>query len=134
MGTTKSKIITMKTNQNKPRTSEKQEKKRKQDDSGDMTSDKECAAASAPLALVYPYFLVAEFLEGGSLGGYSSFVIQTFLLCSVGNVRSANKLQSESVLIEVENSSQSSSVSQLQVFVDQPIKATQHQTLNSSRG
>jgi hypothetical protein len=126
----------MNTNQNKPTTSEKQEKskKRKQDNSGDVTSEKECAAASAPLALHYPHFFVAEPLEGGSLGGYSPFVIQKFLQCRVGNVRSAKKLQSGSVLIEVENSSQASSVSQLEMFVDQPIKVTPHRTLNSSRG
>jgi hypothetical protein len=99
-----------------------------------VTNEKVGAAVPASLALHYPCFFVAQPLEGGSLEIYLPFVIQQCSQCRVGNAHSAKKLQSGSVSIEFENSLQAFSVSQLDVFVNQPSKVTPHRTLKFRAG
>ena len=94
--------------------------------SDDSESESICAA--------FNRFFVIEAVEGASLAKYSPFTVQKFLQCRVGNVKSAKKLQSGALLVEVATSSQTSNLALIDIFVDAPVKVTAHRTLNSCRG
>jgi hypothetical protein len=81
----------------------------------------------------FPTFLVAEATDGQPIK-LSIFGIQKLLQCAVGEVKSAKKLRSGSVLIEVCSKTQADRALKLNHWVDQPVKITPHRSLNSSKG
>jgi hypothetical protein len=109
-------------------------KKRKKANSSEMSDDSDGESVCASAVTTHNRFFVIEAVEGGSLAKYSPFAVQKFLQCRIGNVKSAKKLQSGALLVEVATSSQASSLTLMDVFVDVPVKVTAHRTLNSCRG
>jgi hypothetical protein len=109
-------------------------KRRRYGSSLGKSDESDDEATHAPSLVTFDRFFVIEALEGGSLGKFSPFAVQKFLQCRVGNVKSARKLQSGALLVEVSTSVQAASLSLVNTFVDVPVKVTAHRTLNSCRG
>jgi hypothetical protein len=84
-------------------------------------------------AQLFPTYLVAEATDGSPIK-LTIFGIQKLLNSAVGLIKSAKKLRSGSVLIEVSNQSQADRALKMTTWIDQPIKVTPHRSLNSSRG
>ena len=78
-------------------------------------------------------FFVVE-PRDGKIINLSIFGIQKLLKCAVGDVKSAKKLRSGAVLVEVSSKQQADNALKMTTWVDVPIKVTPHRSLNSSKG
>jgi hypothetical protein len=81
----------------------------------------------------FPHFLVVESTNGEPIR-HSIFAIQKMVQCAVGTVKSAKKLRSGVVLIEVESKSMATRALSMKSWYNTEIKVTPHRSLNSSRG
>jgi len=81
----------------------------------------------------FPHFLVVEATDSTPIK-YSIFTIQKILQCAVGNVKSAKKLRSGAVLVEVNSKPMAKRAMSMTTWVDTAIKVSPHRSLNSSRG
>ena len=82
----------------------------------------------------FPSFLVVEPADNDRPIKYSIFAIQKILLAAVGTVRSAKKIRSGAVLIEVASKQQFTNAMKMTTWIDVPVKVSEHRSLNSSRG
>ena len=80
-----------------------------------------------------PCFLVEEATNGVAIP-YSIFVIQKLLQCAVGNVKSAKKIRSGAILLEVESKHMATRALAMTNWLETEIKVSAHRSLNSSRG
>ena len=101
-------------------------KKRRADDLLTVSDDDENDAS-------FPRFLVVEPSTEEQIK-HSIFAIQKILQCAVGAVKSAKKLRSGSVLIEVQTKAQADNAMAMQMWIDTPVKVSAHRSLNVSRG
>jgi len=81
----------------------------------------------------FPRFLVVEAISGNPID-YSIFTIQKLLQCAVGNVKTAKKLRSGAVLIEVDNKRMASRALDMKNWLNTEVKVSPHRSLNSCRG
>ena len=70
----------------------------------------------------------------GSPISYSIFTIQKLLQCAVGTVKSAKKIRSGAVLIEVDSKRMAKRALDMTNWLDTEIKVSPHRSLNCSRG
>lgn len=82
----------------------------------------------------FAQYLIVEPLDAAKPIKYSIFAIQKILLSAVGSVKSARKLRSGAVLIEVTSRAQYCNAMKMQMWVDIPVKVSEHRSLNSCRG
>lgn len=81
----------------------------------------------------FPSFIVVEATNTQNIT-LSIFGIQKLLRCAVGEVKSAKKLRNGSVLVEVCSKAQADRALKMTTWVDVPVKASPHRSLNSSKG
>lgn len=79
-------------------------------------------------------FLVVEPVNKQDAISHSIFAVQKFAQCSIGSIKSAKKLRSGSLLLEVKDKSQYDLAMSLTRWVDVDVKVSEHRGLNSSRG
>lgn len=79
-------------------------------------------------------FLLVEAANADRPLNLSVFAIQKILLAAVGTVRSAKKLRSGAVLVEVATKAQYDLAMKMHTWIDIPVKVSEHRSLNSSRG
>lgn len=109
-------------------------KKRKPDDSVDALRGNEPQGGLPIFDGCAARFFVIEAVNEHSLRKLSPFVIEKYLRCRIGSVKSAKKLQSGSLLIEVASSTQADCITCMDTFAEVPVRVTTHRTLNTSRG
>jgi hypothetical protein len=114
------------THKTPPTTNE--EKKRKLD--LDSSSDDERSTQSMP----FVPFLVVEPVNKESQLTQSIFAIQKFALSAIGSLKSAKKLRSGSLLLEVKDKAQYDVAMSLTKWLDVDVKVSEHRGLNSCRG
>ena len=84
---------------------------------------------------VFPRFLLIESVEPEEpLTKLSPFVIQKVLVSVAGNPKSVKKLNSGSLLVEVEKAKHAENLMKITRFHQTPAKCTPHGNLNRSRG
>ena len=109
---------------NPPLANERKRQKREADNSLVLSEDEgDCN---------FPSFIVVEATEGQSIE-LSIFCFQKLLKCSVGEVKCAKKLRNGSVHIEVCNEAQADRALKMTTWIDVPVKAAPHRSLNSSK-
>jgi len=105
-----------------------EEKKRRlqhsDDDDGD---DVESSTTFAP-------FLVVEPVNKPETIGHSIFAVQKFATCAIGAIKSAKKMRSGSLLLEVQSKAQYDLAMKLTKWVDVDVKVSEHRGLNTCRG
>lgn len=119
------------TNPNQP-TSNERNKKRRADESL-IIADENMGSAE-----VFTPFLVAEPTTEKQID-LSIFGLQKYLICALGEVKSAKKLRNGSVLIEVFSKGQAEKALAMKVWLgaslnEIPVRVTPHRSLNSSKG
>ena len=83
----------------------------------------------------FPRFLIIESTKADQpLTNLSPFVIEKVLVSLAGSPKSVKKLNSGSLLIEVENAKHAENLLKLTRFFDIPAKCYPHTSLNTSRG
>lgn len=82
----------------------------------------------------YPSYLVMSSIEEGALKKVSPFVIAKVIQGLVGDVKTAKRLRSGSLLIEVNNSRQAKRLLELTDFFQVPVKVEPHRSLNTCDG
>lgn len=103
-------------------------KKRKAGDQLAVSSDDDSDTSN------FSRFLVVEAAQADKPIKFSIFAIQKLLQCAVGTVKSAKKLISGAVLVEVCTHAQYCNAMKMNTWVDVPVKVSAHRSLNSSRG
>src|SRR5579863_3709162 len=87
------------------------------------------------VADVWPRFLVIEPLDSSRpLSAISPFIVEKALRGLVGAVKSAKKLRSGVILVEVARRLQAENLLRQTEFASMPVKVSTHRSLNSSRG
>ena len=113
--------------------SEQTTKKRKTEDNVDTLWSTEQGNSPTTDKSAARFFII-EPSGPQTLHKLSPFAIEKFLKCRIGSVRSAKKLQSGSLLVEVSTPAQADNIVQMDMFAETPVKVSAHRTLNSSRG
>ena len=116
-------------NQTKTQTTSNDENKKRKlnENSSDSSGEESLSAGFVP-------FLVVEPVDKVNKINHSIFAVQKFATCSIGSIKSAKKLRSGSVLLEVRDHHQYDLAMALTKWVDVDVKVTEHRGLNSSRG
>lgn len=104
------------------------QKKRKVTDSPNLSFEEE------DFTNHFPRFVIVEAVDPAKPIRFSIFAIQKLVQCAVGTVKMAKKLMNGTVLIEVCTKVQYTNALKMTSWVDTPVKASPHRTLNSSRG
>ena len=78
-------------------------------------------------------FLVVEPIDKENKINHSIFAVQKFATCSIGSIKSAKKLRSGSVLLEVRDHHQYDLAMALTKWVDVDVKVTEHRGVIRSR-
>ena len=110
----------------KPNPTTNEEKKRKLQLSSSSDEDVEPSTQFAP-------FLVEPANKNESIN-HSIFAVQKYAIAAIGSIKSAKKLRSGSVLLEVKNQAQYDLAMKLTKWVDVDVKVSEHRFLNTCRG
>ncbi|XP_046391640.1 uncharacterized protein LOC124159769 [Ischnura elegans] len=82
----------------------------------------------------YPSYVVMSSIEEGALKKVSPFVIAKVIQGLVGDVKTAKRLRSGSLLIQVNNSRQVKRLLEVKEFFQVPVKVDPHRSLNTCDG
>lgn len=102
--------------------------------SASESSDEGQSGAGGNTSAGFASFLVIEPVDKSTPIKHSIFAIQKVATCAIGQVKSAKKLRSGSILLEVVSRAQYESAMALTKWVDVDVQVTEHRGLNSSRG
>ena len=118
----------MATNTNTQTPNDRKRQKRQADHSFIVSDDEDLNSINE-----FDSFLVVEPADNKVIN-LSIFGIQKLLKCAVGDVKSAKKLRSGAVLIEVSSKQQADNALKMKTWVDVPVKVTPHRSLSTSKG
>ena len=116
--------------QNQPTNDEKKRKLQlstSSDDDGDVADVVEPSTEFVP-------FLVVEPANKNESIGHSIFAVQKYATVAIGTIKSAKKLRSGSLLLEVRSRAQYDLAMKLTKWVDVDVKVSEHRGLNTCRG